>query len=84
MAMNLLRFKPRDFCVHVQRVMAKKLVSAADSKLAGKIIEKLKNLESMSTLKFNAQANQAVLANNEEIIARAEAVPAEGGNLDKL
>ena len=84
MAINMLRFKPKNFITHVQRVLQKRLIDSSQAHLASQIIESLKALAAMRTLKFNDAANSAVRANNEDICQKDEAEPAEGGNLAKL
>lgn len=82
MAINLLRHNPHQFIVQVQRVHQKGLVS--QSKAMAPLIEKLKQCKPMSTIRYDDQSNVAVRSNNDDIIGRAEASPAEGGNLSKL
>ena len=55
-----------------------------DSKSIAAIINKLKTMESIRPLRFDAEANGAVRANNEDIRARAEDAPVAGGNIAKL
>ena len=55
-----------------------------DSKSIAAIINKLKTMESIKPLRFDAEAIGAVRANNEDIRARAEDAPVAGGNIAKL
>ena len=82
MAINLLRNNPRGFIPHVQRAHQKQLVSNSMQMKA--IIDKLKVLNPITTVKFDDGANAACRANNADIVGREEAEPAEGGNLQKL
>ena len=82
MAINLLRHSPRSFIPHVQRAHQKQLVNNSMQMKA--IIDKLKVLNPITTVKFDEGANAACRANNADICGREEAEPAEGGNLAKL
>ena len=84
MAINLLRHSPRSFIPHVQRVHQKGLVKG--SKSMSVIIEKLKSMTGLSTVKIDDGAKQAVRQHNEEIVAKAEDMPTDtgNGNLAKL
>lgn len=81
-AINMLRHNPRGFIPHVQRVHQKNLCKG--SKSMGAIIEVLKNMQKVSTVKFDDEANRAVRENNDAICQRAEDSPEEGGNQAKL
>ncbi len=81
-AVNMLRNNPKSFIPHVQRVHQKGMVKGTKS--FGSIINKLKSMSSVGSVKFDDKANAAVRANNEDIKGRAEAEPAQGGNLEKL
>ena len=81
-AINILRNNPRGFIPHVQRVHQKNLCKG--SKSMGNIIDKLKNMTKVSTVKFDHEAIRAVRSNNEAICGKAEDAPEEGGNQAKL
>ena len=82
-AINLLRNNPRSFIPHVQRVHQKNLCKG--SKSMGAIIQKLKNMVKVTTVKFEDKANTAVRQNNAAICGREEDSPPEdAGNLAKL
>lgn len=81
-AINMLRSNPKAFITHVQRVYQKGMCKG--SKSLGSIINKLKTLSALSSVKFDDKANAAVRANNQDITSRAEDQPTAGGNLDKL
>ena len=61
-ALNMLRNNPRGFIPHVQRVHQKNMCKG--SKSMGPIIELLKNMAKVTTVKFDNEANAAVRANN--------------------
>ena len=82
MAINMLRHNPKSFIPHVQRIFAKDLCKGSKSMSA--VIARLKEVNPMSVVKFDDDANAACRGNNEDIKARAEDAPAAGGNVDKL
>ena len=82
-AINMLRNNPRGFIPHVQRVHQKNLCKG--SKSMGAIIDKLKSMTKVTTVKFDEEANAAVRGNNAAICGREEDAPSEdGSNLTKL
>ena len=78
----MLRNNPKSYIPEVQRVYQKGLIKGSNSMAA--VINKLKTMESVNPLRFDAEANAAVRANNKDIIARAEVAPVTGGNIAKL
>ena len=82
-AINMLRNNPRGFIPYVQRVHQKNLVKGSQSMNA--IINCLKNMQKVTTVKFEDRANQAVRQVNSELVAREEDSPPEiAGNMQKL
>ena len=84
-AINMLRWNPKSFVPHVQRVHTKglnKLPDGQQSKSMPKIIEFLKTADSRSTIKFDDGCNAAVRNNNQGICGEnAVDQPEAGGNL---
>ena len=72
-AINMLRNNPRSFIPHVQRVHQKNLCKG--SKSMGPIIQILKSMAKVTTVKFEEKANQAVRQNNAAICGREEDSP---------
>ena len=85
-AINMLRWNPKSFVPHVQRVHTKglnKLPDGKQSRQMPKLIELLKTVNPCSTVKFDDGCNAAVRNNNVDLCGEnAVEKPEAGGNLD--
>ena len=79
-AINLCRFEPKRFIYHVKDVA--KNHELAKNKDTKDLIKVLQQNERLNQVKFDEQANEAVRKNNAAIIAKNEAIPTKGGNID--
>ena len=83
LSINLLRNDPRSFIPTVQRVNKKKLVNG--SKGLRTIIQALKSMNKVPSVKFDEDANKAVRKNNKAICdIPSYSPPEDAGNLEKL
>ena len=83
MAINVFRHEPKRLVPMIKKVY-KENVLLKGSKSMKEVIEALNKAEAMQMVKFDGSANDACRQNNTEIVEKNEAVPAKGGNIEKL
>ena len=85
MAINLARHDPKRYVPYVKNAYKSNQL-LKEGKQQQSLITRLQtpSTEVLNSLTFDEQANKACRANNEAKVAKDDAVPEKGGNIDKL